>query len=381
MFSATAFCRELDARGAGLYTGVPDSIIKNFCNHLFRNPPPGGHVQAANEGGAIGLAAGSYFATGKIPVVYMQNSGLGNAVNPLLSLADAEVYSVPILLLIGWRGEPGAKDEPQHMKQGRVTPALLDAMGIPYGIIGPEWKEAVAALRRAFGILGEISAPCALLIRKDCFEVEPAVPMAAGRGKMTREDAIRILVESSDDRTVFVASTGMGARELYEVRGARGEPHQCDFLNVGAMGHASMIAAGAALRRRSCRVVCLDGDGALLMHMGVMPLIPSLGLDTFVHVLLNNGTHDSVGGQPNVAMRADMSGLARAAGYDHVFDALTGGDVRGALHTAFGAGGTAFLNIAVKEGHRTDMGRPSVPLIEAAGQFQEFLRFSRDNGK
>jgi phosphonopyruvate decarboxylase len=283
-----------------------------------------------------------------------------------------------MLLLIGWRGEPGTKDEPQHMKQGRVTPALLDAMGIPYGVIGPEWEETVAALSRAFECLRKTPAPCALLVRKGCFETESAVPVAAGRGEMTREEAIWILVESSDDRTVFVASTGMGSRELYEVREARGEPHRRDFLNVGAMGHASMIAAGAAIGRRNRRVVCLDGDGALLMHMGVMPLIPSLGLDAFVHVVLNNGTHDSVGGQPNAAMRADMAGIARAAGYDRVFDALTGGDVRGALHTAFEAGGTTFLNIAVKEGHRTDLGRPSVSLIEAVGQFREFLRFSRD---
>lgn len=377
MFTAAAFCRELDILGAGLYTGVPDSVIQNFCNFLFHSPPVGGHVQAANEGGAVGLAAGNYFATGKIPIVYMQNSGLGNAVNPLLSLADAEAYAVPMLLLIGWRGEPGGKDEPQHMKQGRITPALLDAMGIPHGIIDPDWGKTTVALRRAFDFLTKNNAPCALLVRKGCFAPEPPVCAVAGRGEMTREDAIRILVESSGDQTVFVASTGMGARELYELREMRGQPHHRDFLNVGAMGHASMIAAGAALGQRNRRVVCLDGDGALLMHLGVMPLIPALGLNGFVHVLLNNGTHDSVGGQPNSAMRADMAGIARTVGYDHAFTVATEDDAREVFQAALVSGGTSFLDIHLKEGHRGNVGRPLIPLPDAARQFREFLQRPR----
>lgn len=373
MFTAAAFCRELERLGADFYAGVPDTVIQDFCNYVVENPPAGGQVIAANEGGAVGLAAGHWLATGRIPVVYMQNSGIGNAVNPLLSLADADVFAIPMLLLVGWRGEPGVKDEPQHGKQGRVSQALFASMEIPCGIIGPDFTAAKRELEQAFATMRSRPGPYALLIRNGSFEPVPAV--AAGRhgDGLTREEAIRIAIDCCDDRTAFVASTGMGPRELYELRTALGQSHERDFLNAGAMGHASMIAAAAAMARPDRTVVCLDGDGALFMHLGALALIPTLPCRNLVHVLLNNGVHDSVGGQPNLGVRLEAARLADAAGYAHVVRTDCADGLRQALAECCTAAGPHFIEVEVVRGFRKNLGRPGIPFPEAARQFQSFL--------
>ena len=373
MYEAATFCRELERLGADFYAGVPDTVIQSFCNYVFENPPPGGHVVAANEGGAVGLAAGHYLATGNIPVVYMQNSGIGNAVNPLLSMADAEVFAIPMLLLIGWRGEPGTKDEPQHIKQGRVSRVLFDGMEIPCGIVGPDFDETKRELERAFAAMRKNPGPYALLVRNGCFAPTPAVPAGYPDPGLTREEAIRAVITHFDDRAAFVASTGMGSRELYELREALGQPHERDFLNAGAMGHASMIAAGAAMARRDRTVVCLDGDGALYMHLGALALAPTLPCPNLVHILLNNGVHDSVGGQPNLGQLSDASALARAAGYKLVLDAHDAESLERALAQCDGKNGPVFVEVKLARGFRKNLGRPGIPFAEAAQQFKTFL--------
>ncbi|MDR1535497.1 MAG: phosphonopyruvate decarboxylase [Planctomycetota bacterium] len=373
MFTAADFCRELAARGCDFYAGVPDTVIEFFCNHIQAHPPAGGRVLAANEGGAVGLAAGYWLASGRIPLVYLQNSGIGNAVNPLLSLADPEVFAIPMLLLIGWRGRPGVPDEPQHLKQGRVTQALLDSLEIPWRLLDPDPERTGAILDAAFARLREAPGPYALIAPKGCFAPVPALPAGRAGAGPTREEAIGTIIAAFDSRAAFVASTGMGPRELYEIREALGQGHERDFLNAGAMGHASMIAAGAALARPDRPLVCLDGDGALLMHLGASAVIPSLPLPNFVHVLLNNGVHDSVGGQPNLFARLDAVGLARGFGYRTAARAAGLAELGEILAGLPRGGGPHFVEAALVRGFRKDLGRPKIPFAEAARQFQSFL--------
>ncbi|MDR3078191.1 MAG: phosphonopyruvate decarboxylase [Planctomycetota bacterium] len=373
MFEAADFCRELERRGIDFHVGVPDTVIENFCNHVFLHPPGGGHVLAANEGGAVGLAAGHWLATGNVPLVYMQNSGLGNAVNPLLSLADPEVFAIPMLLLIGWRGQPGVHDEPQHMKQGRVTRSLLDSLEIPWKVMDPDLGKTLAILDDLLAGLKLRRGPRALIAPRGCFAPVPAVPAGHAGAGQTREEAIRDLVSAFGRDTAFVASTGMGPRELYEIRDALGQGHDQDFLNAGAMGHASMIAAAVALGRPNCDVVCLDGDGALLMHLGALALIPSLGCRRLFHILLNNGVHDSVGGQPNLLAGLDAAGLARVCGYRSASRVSGRNELLTALAECRGKPGPHFLEIRLTRGFRKALGRPQIPFEAAALQFQAFL--------
>ncbi|MDR1520309.1 MAG: phosphonopyruvate decarboxylase [Planctomycetota bacterium] len=371
MFKAADFCRELERRGVDFCAGVPDTVVENFCNQVFVQPPAGGHVLAANEGGAVGLAAGHWLAAGKIPLVYMQNSGLGNAVNPLLSLADPEVFAIPMLLLIGWRGQPGVPDEPQHLKQGRVTQAILDSLEIPWQILDADFGKTLQVLDQAFRRLRQTPGPYALIAPKGCFEPSPAVP-AGHAASLTREEAIRAIVAASHPGAAFVASTGMGPRELYEIREALGQGHERDFLNTGAMGHASMIALGAALARPGRRLICLDGDGALLMHLGALAIVPSLPCPNLTHILLNNGVHDSVGGQPNLFASLNAVALARVAGYRTAARAANLAELRVRLAEADGDG-PHFIETILARGFRQDLGRPKIPFAEAARQFQGFL--------
>ena len=377
MYKASDFCQELARLGSDFYTGVPDSVLKGLCNFLNSHPPKGGHIQAANEGGAIALAVGRYLATGRIPVVYMQNSGLGNAVNPLLSLADAEVYAIPMLLLIGWRGEPGGKDEPQHMKQGRITLDVLDTLGIPYGIAGLDWPQTVFELEMAYTAMRHHSHPYALVVQKGCLENEPSFAAAApAPDALTRDTAIRVLVECADDNTAFIASTGLASRELYDIRTKSGEGHERDFLNVGAMGHASMIALGIAGAQPGRRVVCLDGDGALLMHMGSLPIIGQQAPANLTHVLLNNGVHDSVGGQPNAVGVIDPAEVAAACGYKRIFQATSEHGLRETAGAALSVPGPVFWDVRLTGRGHGQPGRPSIPCATMAQQFGDFLRMT-----
>ncbi|HMV57252.1 MAG TPA: phosphonopyruvate decarboxylase, partial [Nitrospira sp.] len=310
MIDPRKFVECLQSNSVEFFTGVPDSLLKEFCAYLEQVPQPGRHIISANEGGAVALALGYHLATGKVPLVYLQNSGLGNIINPLLSLADAEVYSIPLLLVIGWRGETGVHDEPQHKKQGRVMLAMLDAMEIPYSILGPEVNEAEGALSDALAYVQKHNAPFALVIKKGTFGAFTGDKRKAEVFELTREAAIQQVLEHLDERDVVVSTTGMASREVYEYRMNKGQGHKRDFLTVGGMGHASQIALGVALQRPSRSVYCLDGDGAVLMHMGALPITGTLKPENFKHIVFNNGAHDSVGGQPTVGLEIEILEIA-----------------------------------------------------------------------
>ncbi|MCM1030192.1 MAG: phosphonopyruvate decarboxylase [Oscillibacter sp.] len=375
MISPKKFVEILQGMQMDFFAGVPDSLLKNLCAYLTDHLSADHHIIAANEGAAVGLAAGHYLATGNPGVVYMQNSGLGNVVNPLMSLMDREVYHIPLLLLVGWRGEPGEKDEPQHVKQGKVTLSLLEAMGIRYAILSELEEEAVRQLEDAQCHIKKTGEPFALMVRKGTFEeykLESQVKEVAL--SLRREEAIQAVAASMDARDIVVSTTGMISRELFEYRESVNQGHDRDFLTVGSMGHASQIALGIALEKPERRVYCFDGDGAVLMHMGAMAIVASMMPKNYVHVVFNNGAHDSVGGQPTVALAMDLPGVARACGYVHTFSVSVLDDLLDALNKIRGLEGPVLLEIKVRKGARKDLGRPTTTPEENKRAFMEFLK-------
>lgn len=362
MINPQLFIDTLVQGDVDFFSGVPDSLLKNMCAYITDHVDADHHIIAANEGGAVALAAGYHLATGKIGCVYMQNSGEGNAVNPLLSLVDEDVYQIPLLLVIGWRGEPGVHDEPQHIKQGKVTLPLLDAMNIPYVVLDANWQQQIAD---AISYIKQNNKQYALVIRKGVFDDYALCRQSVSSLSLSREEAIQIVVNYLHLDDVVVSTTGMISRELFEYREEKKQGHANDFLTVGSMGHASQIALSIALHKPNRRVYVFDGDGAMLMHMGGMAIIGNHCPSNLVHIVFNNGAHDSVGGQPTVAQQIDVPALAHALGYDWCISV----DSASSLHDALlqlpnHIQGTSLINIMVKKGNRKDLGRPTTTPVQ-----------------
>ena len=358
--------------GINFYAGVPDSLLKNLCGYITDHADAVHNVIAANEGGAIGLAAGHYMATGQIPVVYMQNSGEGNIINPLASLTDPEVYSIPILLVIGWRGKPGVHDEPQHVKQGKITTGLLNVMGVDYTVLSKDETEAVAQIKKAVAYM-EVTKQCyALVIEKDTFDAYTLQNVEKNGLTMSREEAIQTVAKALGEKDVIVSTTGMISRELFEYRTAMNKAHDRDFLTVGSMGHASQIALGIALAKQDRNVWCFDGDGACIMHLGSMAIVASKAPKNYIHVVFNNGAHDSVGGQPTVGLKIDLPAVAKAVGYKSVYSVSTKKELEQQL-TNLGET-SVFLEVKVKKGNRKDLGRPTIKPVQNKEALMDFLK-------
>jgi phosphonopyruvate decarboxylase len=373
MIRPEAFFDLVTAEGIRFFAGVPDSLLKNLCACITDRAEM--HIIAANEGNAVALAAGHFLATGKPGLVYMQNSGIGNAVNPLLSLADPEVYAVPVLLVIGWRGEPGIHDEPQHRKQGRVTKALLEAMEIPYRVIGPETDNPETGIRQLLAQAVKEQRPAALLVRQGTFEAYTLKTVTESRGVLNREEALEIIL-SRLTGWYFVSTTGFTSREVFEIREKSGSGHGQDFLTVGSMGHSSQIALGLVLSKPGVPVCCLDGDGGALMHLGALAINGSCRDIPLLHVVLNNGCHDSVGGQPTVGYQTDFTAMARAAGYKQSVrvEDLSGLETFLAGLNGSGQPGPVLLEIILKGGARKDLGRPTTTTLENRDDFMKSLK-------
>lgn len=362
----------LSTLGVDFYAGVPDSLLSPICFYLDDHAS-GNHIVAANEGGAVALACGYHFATEKVPLVYLQNSGQGNAINPLLSLADPDVYSIPMLLLIGWRGEPGTKDEPQHVKQGKITVSMLETMDVPYRILPVEPEGAQACVKALLAIAEAEKRPVALVVGKDTFEPYNSTATATADFQMTREQAIQAVVADLDVSDAIVSTTGKLSRELYEYRVRNGQNSGCDFLTVGSMGHASQIAAGIAHAQPNRQVFCLDGDGAMLMHMGAAAIVGAAGVENFKHVIFNNGVHDSVGGMATAGLSVSFTQIVKGCGYVEAWRVERHEDLAGKVAELRAARGPALLEIMVKRGARAELGRPKSSPIENKIAFMEFL--------
>lgn len=347
----------LERAGIGLFAGVPDSLLKDFCAYIDEHCPSGSHVITANEGNAVALAAGFHLTTGRLAAVYMQNSGLGNAVNPLTSITDPKVYRIPLVMIVGWRGEPGVKDEPQHVKQGRITPGQLDLLEIPYWVVDGD-SDVENVLSSAFQKIADTQSPVALLVRKDAFSPYKSQRKSPTVYPLPREEAIRKILSLANADDLVVSTTGKTSREVFELRVERGE-NQRDFLTVGGMGHTASIGLGVALGQPGRRVLCLDGDGSVLMHMGALPIIGSLKPKNLVHVLLNNAAHESVGGQPTVADRVDFAAIAKASGYNAYYVATDDASLGQCWEQLALAEGPVLLEVKIKNGSRSDLGRPT----------------------
>lgn len=373
MISPAFFIETLKSNGIDFFAGVPDSLLKNICAYITDHVDSDHNIITANEGAAVGLAAGYHLATGKAGVVYMQNSGQGNIINPLASLTDKEVYNIPLLLLIGWRGRPGVHDEPQHVKQGKVTTGLLNVMGVNYEVLAKEEDKALKQIEKAVTALRN-NEVFALVIEKDTFDEYKLQNVELNDLTMSREEAIRAVAASIGEKDCIVSTTGMISRELFEYRTAMNQGHERDFLTVGSMGHASQIALGIALEKKDRKVWCFDGDGATIMHMGSMAIVASRKPENYIHVVFNNGAHDSVGGQPTVGLKIDLPAVAKAVGYAQTYSTDNMESLSSILRQISKAEqGPVLLEIKVKKGNRKDLGRPTTTPIENKEALMDFL--------
>ena len=381
MISPAHFLDELNENEVNYFVGVPDSLMKGLNYQIANSYSSDEHLITSNEGSAVAHAIGHYVATEKLAAVYMQNSGLGNAYNPLISLADPAIYGVPMILLIGWRGEIAddgvqLKDEPQHIKQGQITLETVQTMGIPFEVIhgdSSNWKQQIRIL---IARAKSEQRPVAVIFRKNTFESVSLISSDPHQSlDLGREDAIERVVDNSHPSDIFVASTGMIGRELFEIRKRRGQTHATDFLTVGGMGHASQIACSIASALPGRRVICLDGDGALLMHMGGMAECAQQS--NLMHIILNNGAHDSVGGQPTVAFNINLKKVAEGFGYSNIINATTALEIKSAVDRR--VEGSMFLEIRCKRGNRKDLGRPDKAPKQNLTEFIQFLKGSNND--
>lgn len=347
----------LKKEGVEFISGVPDTLLNEFCLFVERSWPKERHIIAANEGNAVALASGYHLGTGTIPMIYMQNSGLGNTINPLLSLTNQDVYSIPMVIVVGWRGDPAVNDHPQHKLQGVLTPTLLEDMQVPYKILDQDNDKTLASTAWAINKAREINSPVALIAKKGVLEKgeKEDLSKAPCELELSREGAIKTILETLSSDTYYVATTGRATRELHEVRNLLGHDHASDFLNIGAMGHASSIAAGMAISQSHKPVVCLDGDAGALMHLGSLAVNANSGISNLMHIVLNNGVHESVGGQTSVGHDINFTQIARNAGYttpdqpiktkEGLIDALR----------KFEGTGPVFMDVHIRKGMRPDM--------------------------
>ena len=371
MIDTTSFYEMLVDNGIDYFAGVPDSLLKDLCACISDKSSKGANIITANEGNAVALCAGHYLATGRVGAAYMQNSGLGNAVNPLLSLTDPEVYSIPVLLIIGWRGEPGVNDEPQHRKQGEITCRMLETMNIGYEIIGPDSK---ASMKKAVESLKE-SKPYALVIRKGTFSSYKA-PQQPNEWIMKREQALDIILSKTAQDDIIVSTTGKTSREVFELREKNGQDHGNDFLTVGSMGHTSSIAYGIASGTDQ-NVYCIDGDGSFIMHMGALAVIGSNPLPNFKYIINDNGSHESVGGQPTCSPRLDLPSILRGFGFEEVYEA-SDEKMLSEMMDSMKEEGMKALIIKTNVGSRPDLGRPNLSPKENKKVFTERIKQNKN---
>lgn len=362
----------LSSQGIEYYCGVPDSLVSSL-SFFLHDTHPANHTITANEGNAIGLAIGYHLATSKIPVVYMQNSGLSNALDPLASLADVDVLAIPMLLLVSWRGQPGIKDEPQHIRQGAITTPILEFLDIPYEVLSRDSKEMTNQVARAVKTMKANSQPYVLLIEKDFFSPY-GTPTALTNSQLTRESAIAIVAATIPGEAIIVSGIGKVSRELFEYREHSGQSHNRDVLVVGGMGHASSVALGIAEQQQDRLVYCLDGDGAVRMHMGALATIGAKKPGNLIHIIFHNGVHDSVGGQqisgPDIALDA----IALGCGYQSIQTAHDEQSLRAVLQKDLDNEGLRLIIVHVQPGARKDLGRPTTKPSDAKHELQSFLR-------
>lgn len=357
------------------YTGVPDSLLKPLCNYLMDTYgiDSNHHIIAANEGNCAALAAGYHLATGKVPAVYMQNSGEGNIINPLASLLNDKVYAIPMIFIVGWRGEPGVHDEPQHIYQGEVTVKLLEDMDVAAYVVTKETtEEELDAQMQVFRSLLVKGKDVAFVVKKGALSFEKNVEYS-NKNHMRREEIIEHIVNVSGEDPIL-STTGKASRELFEIREKNGQSHKYDFLTVGSMGHTSSIALGVALQKPQQKIWCIDGDGAMLMHMGAMAVIGANKPSNLVHIVINNGAHETVGGLPTVASEINLVKMAEACGYPYAVRVSEFEQMDKELQAAKERRELTLIEVECAIGAREDLGRPTTTALENKENFMRYLQ-------
>ena len=337
------------------FTGVPDSVLKNFTNLLVNKSS---HILAANEGSAVSIGIGYYLSFNKLPCIYMQNSGLANAINPLISIAHKGVYSIPLMMLIGWRGSPGTKDEPQHLIKGKITKNLLKLLGIKHAIIQSE--KDFYKIKQLINFSKKQKVPVACLFKKDGLSKvnlpkKTYIKKNNLKNKIFRGEVIRQVLSSIENNTKIISTTGYTSRELYQIRHSEGYKKGKDFYMVGGMGHSSSVALGVALKKNR-KIICLDGDGSMLMHLGSLHTIGLANKKNFKHILLNNRSHESVGGQEISFKRVNMEKLTKGLGYSKFIQIKNNKDIKNKIKSMLN--GSVFLEILIEKGAIKNLGRP-----------------------
>ena len=341
-------------------------LVWNICLTRIK------HIVGANEGGAVALALGISSGDTKDSSRLFAELGIRQHHQSLLSLADKEVYSDPHAACHWLAGEPGVHDEPQHKKQGRVMLPMLKAMEIPYSILGPEVDNGDAMWQMHWHMFEKPARPLPSSLRRKPSKLSRLRGLNPGIS-LSREEAIKQVLEVMDKSDMVVATTGMPSREVYECRAKKGEGHQRDFLTVGGMGHASQIALGIALQKPERSIYCLDGDGALLMHMGALAINGTFKAKNLKHIILNNGAHDSVGGQPTVGLSIDLLSVAHAVGYQYAARTQTRQELHSSLRILKDSIGPSLLEIRVRRGARKDLGRPATTPAQNKNVFMDFV--------
>jgi phosphonopyruvate decarboxylase len=355
MVNQSILFEALDRLGVKFFTGVPDSLLNDFCLYLTNNIPDNRHVMAANEGNAIGIAAGNYMATGNIPLVYMQNSGIGNATNPLLSLTHDCVYGIPMILVIGWRGDPSINDHAQHKKQGELTPVLMADMDIPYEILDDE-NTVVEKFEWAVKKAKEISSPVALIAKKAILTQKEKKQQYPESPLMNREEAISAVIDVFGENAIYLGTTGRATREVHEQLKIHGIGEGHEWQNVGSMGHVSSVGLGLALGRPDKKIVVFDGDAAAVMHLGAFATNCRYQAPNLIHIVLNNGVNESVGGQKSAGQLISLTGVAEACGYRTVGHAIeTKDELQQVMRTLPGEDMPSLVDVHVRQGIRPDM--------------------------
>lgn len=357
------------------YTGVPDSLLKPLCNYLMDayGIDSKHHMIAANEGNCTAIAAGYHLATGKVPAVYMQNSGEGNVINPLASLLNDKVYAIPMIFIVGWRGEPGVHDEPQHIYQGEVTVKLLEDMDVAAYVVTKETtEEELDAQMQVFRSLLAQGKDVAFVVKKGALSFEKNVEYS-NKNHMRREEIIEHIVNVSKEDPIL-STTGKASRELFEIREKNGQSHKYDFLTVGSMGHTSSIALGVALQKPQQKIWCIDGDGAMLMHMGAMAVIGANKPSNLVHIVINNGAHETVGGLPTVASEINLVKMAEACGYPYAVRVSKFEQLDKELQAAKERRELTLIEVECAIGAREDLGRPTTTALENKENFMRYLQ-------
>ena len=364
---------QLNVMGLNFFTGVPDSLLNDFCLHLVNNVPDCQHIMAANEGNAIGIAAGYHMATGKIPVVYMQNSGIGNATNPLLSLTHPCVYSIPLILLIGWRGDPAIKDHAQHKKQGELTPVLMEDMDIPYQVLDAD-DTVIEKFQWAANKAKELNAPVALIAKKAILTQKEKKQEYAESPLMNREEAISAVLDVFGKDAIYLATTGRATRELHEQIMIHGFGHEIEFLNVGAMGHLSSIGLGLAVGAPDKKIVVFDGDAAAVMHMGSLATNGRYQPKNLIHIVLNNGVNESVGGQKSSGQVINLTAIAKGCGYETIPAFVESKeDLQKAVKQLADSNHLSFLDVHIRQGIRKDMSGLKIEHQHAKSELMNYL--------